>query len=180
MKLINDLLDVAKMEAGQIQVVIEKAPLEPVLMRAIDSVRVFADNHDVRLELKEVPDIFVYVDADRLVQVIINLVSNAVKFSPAGETVTICVEEQGEHFELKVTDRGRGIPADKIESIFERFTQVELSDARKKGGTGLGLEISRSIIERHNGQIGVVSRPGEGSTFWFRIPKKSLASSVSV
>jgi signal transduction histidine kinase len=97
-------------------------------------------------------------------------VSNAVKFSPKGETITVSVEEIPNWIEVKVVDHGRGIPAKYQGLLFQRFQQVETADAKKKGGTGLGLAICKGIIEQHGGAIGVESEEGKGSTFWFRIP----------
>jgi signal transduction histidine kinase len=112
----------------------------------------------------------VNADGDRLVQVIVNLMSNACKFSPKGATVTVRVDEIPNWIEVKVIDRGRGIPAKFKNLLFQRFQQVEASDAKRKGGTGLGLAICKGIIEAHGGTIGVESEEGKGSVFWFRIP----------
>ena len=111
-----------------------------------------------------------YADADRIVQVLVNLLSNAVKFSPSGGVVTIGVGLRENWVEFRVTDRGRGVPAAHHGMIFERFRQVETSDAREKGGAGLGLAICKSIIEQHGGTIGVESQSGKGSTFTLRLP----------
>jgi len=112
----------------------------------------------------------VEADADRLVQVVVNLLSNAVKFSPSGAVVTLEAEAREGHAEVRVRDRGRGVPERLQRAIFERFKQVEASDSRDKGGTGLGLAICKAIVEQHHGEIGVRSTEGEGSTFWFRCP----------
>ena len=102
-------------------------------------------------------------------QVLTNLLANAIKFSPKGETVWLRVSQQNTQLYVSVSDRGRGIPADKLETIFERFSQVDASDSRTHEGTGLGLAICRSIIEGHDGEIGVESKLGEGSTFYFTL-----------
>src|SRR5262249_21743130 len=106
-----------------------------------------------------------WVDPDRLMQTLTNLLSNAIKFSLAGTTVWLRAERQGEPLLVEVEDQGRGIPADKLESIFERFQQVDASDSREKGGTGLGLAICRSIVHQHGGRIWAESTLGAGSTF---------------
>jgi CheY-like chemotaxis protein len=109
-------------------------------------------------------------DEDRLIQVLVNLLSNAVKFSPEGAPVAIGVQEIPGWVEVTVQDHGRGVPAGFREVIFERFRQVEASDARRERGAGLGLSICKAIVARHGGQIGVRGEEGQGSTFWFRVP----------
>ncbi|MGH9550050.1 MAG: sensor histidine kinase, partial [Terriglobales bacterium] len=141
-------------------------------------VHAFADQNGIKLEFQPTNS-QVFADGDRLVQVLVNLISNACKFSPKGQTVTVSVEEIPNWVEIKVTDRGRGIPAKYKGLLFQRFQQVEASDARKKGGTGLGLAICKGIIEAHNGTIGVESEEGKGSVFWFRIPPATQKISLS-
>jgi two-component system, OmpR family, sensor histidine kinase VicK len=117
------------------------------------------------------------VDIDYMVQALTNLISNAIKFSAPGTTVTLSARPLKARsasppiIEFQVQDQGQGIPQDKLESIFERFHQVDSSDARKKGGTGLGLTICRKIIEQHGGKIWAESIEGQGSTFIFTIPQ---------
>jgi CheY-like chemotaxis protein/anti-sigma regulatory factor (Ser/Thr protein kinase) len=132
-------------------------------------VRVFADQQGVPLE-STTPSGLVWGDGDRLVQVLVNLLSNAVKFSPRGRGVRLSASEAGGFADVRVTDQGRGIPVSYREAIFERFRQVEASDARQKGGSGLGLAICKSIIEQHGGSIGVESEEGRGSVFWIKLP----------
>ena len=100
---------------------------------------------------------------------LVNLLSNAVKFSAPGGVVTIAVTADGKWTEFRVIDHGRGVPAVHRRAIFERFRQVDPSDAREKGGAGLGLAICKSIVEQHGGSIGVESEEGAGSAFWFRL-----------
>jgi PAS domain S-box-containing protein len=167
--LINDILDIEKLESGKLDMVFETLTIGAVLERSSEAVKAFAEQNGIKLEI--IPSsIQVYADGDRLVQVLVNLISNAVKFSPKGETVTVSVEETTNWLEVKVVDRGRGIPAKFKNLLFQRFQQVESSDAKKKGGTGLGLAICKGIIEAHGGNIGVDSEEGKGSCFWFRIP----------
>ena len=112
----------------------------------------------------------VYADADRVVQTLLNLLGNAVKFSKPGETVRVRTERHGAFVEFCVSDQGRGIPEDKLDSIFARFQQVDSSDAREKGGSGLGLAISRSIIEKLGGRIWAANNPTGGASFRFTLP----------
>ncbi|HEY9681880.1 MAG TPA: PAS domain S-box protein, partial [Oculatellaceae cyanobacterium] len=175
--LINDILDIEKLESGKLDMVFDTISVSNVLERSSESVKAFAEQNGIKLEL--VPSAAqVYADGDRLVQVLVNLVSNAVKFSPKGETVTVSVEEIPNWIEVKVVDRGRGIPEKFKGLLFQRFQQVEASDAKKKGGTGLGLAICKGIIEAHGGTIGVESEEGKGSCFWFRIPPASKGATI--
>jgi PAS domain S-box-containing protein len=171
--LINDILDIEKLEAGKLDMQMEDIPLSGVFERSEQAVNTFAANNGVSLELIACPDM-VHADGDRLVQVLVNLISNAVKFSPKGASVTVAAQQiAGGMVEVRVIDRGRGIPESFRNRLFQRFQQVEASDAKKKGGTGLGLAICKGIVEQHGGTIGVESQEGKGSTFWFRIPVAS-------
>jgi signal transduction histidine kinase len=172
MALIDDILDLERLETGKIELQFAPIPVEPILRRAIESVATFGQRDGVTVEAPEVSSM-IWADADRIVQVLVNLLSNAVKFSPPGGVVTIGVEPRGSWVEFRVTDRGRGVPVAHRRSIFERFRQVQTSDAREKGGTGLGLAICKSIIEQHGGTIGVESEEGGGTSFWFRVASSS-------
>ena len=172
--LINDILDIEKLEAGKLDMVFENSPLTNILERSEQAVSAFAANNGVTLDIQPT-GLMVHADGDRLVQVIVNLVSNAVKFSPKGAAVTVASEEiPGGMIEIRVIDRGRGIPESFKNRLFQRFQQVEASDAKKKGGTGLGLAICKGIVEQHGGSIGVESEEGRGSMFWFRVPKAQV------
>ncbi|MBS2003474.1 MAG: PAS domain S-box protein [Cyanobacteria bacterium SZAS LIN-5] len=169
--LINDLLDLEKMESGMLELRIAKTDMKSVLSSSIGSVISFAKQADVEVTINGDAHLILEADNDRLVQVVVNLLSNAIKFSPKGERVTIDVAKMPDAVRVNIRDRGRGVPEKMRESIFERFKQVELNDERKKGGSGLGLAICKAIIERHGGKIGV--EPGEnevGSVFWFTLP----------
>jgi PAS domain S-box-containing protein len=168
MHLINDILDLERLEAGRMPMYVSLHPLKSVFDRSLESVRVVADQQEVSIEV--VPtEARVLGDADRLVQVLVNLLSNAVKFSPKKSIVTVWAKDEAGFVEVSVRDRGRGIPASHQEAIFQRFQQVESSDGRQKGGTGLGLPICKTIVEQLGGTLKVVSAPGEGSTFTFRL-----------
>ncbi len=169
--LINDILDIEKLESGKLDMVFENVKMSSVLERSGEAVKSFAEQHEVLLDIQPTETV-VYADGDRLIQVLVNLMSNACKFSPKGAAVTVAVEEENDCLSVKVTDRGRGIPEKFKKLLFQRFQQVEAADATKKGGTGLGLAICKGIIEAHGGTIGVDSEEGKGSTFWYRIPIK--------
>jgi len=115
-------------------------------------------------------DAKLWADPDRLTQTLTNLISNAIKFSPPGTTVSVTARRSGAEILFTVADQGRGIPQGKLEMIFERFQQVDGSDAREKGGTGLGLAICRSIVEQHGGRMWTESAPGQGATLSFTLP----------
>jgi PAS domain S-box-containing protein len=168
-RLINDILDLERFDTGRIEMRFERVPLAAVFARSLEAVRSFADQEGVSLVAQET-DSEVWADPDRIVQVLVNLLSNAVKFSPRRGAVELDASSDGGWAEVRVRDRGRGVPASHRDVIFERFRQVEASDAREKGGSGLGLAICKAIVERHGGEIGVESEEGKGSVFWFRVP----------
>ncbi len=169
LRLINDLLEVTKLESGQLELHRETVSAKSMITRSIESVRDFADKHNVLLA-QEGEDISLEADGHRIERVIVNLLSNAVKFSPAEATVTVEAKCLGDEIEFTVKDEGLGVPESHRELIFERYRQVRASDSTKKGGTGLGLAICKAIVEQHGGSIGVISEEGKGSTFWFRLP----------
>jgi len=175
--LLNDILDLERLENGRMEMEMRPMPIATALARAHDAVRGMAEAQGVAVAL-EVTDAQVVGDENRIVQVLVNLLSNAVKFSPRGAAITVCAQEAAGFVEVAVRDRGRGIPRSYQRSIFERFQQVEASDSRKNGGTGLGLAICKTIVEQHGGTIGVESEVGRGSTFWFRVPAAPIASAV--
>jgi PAS domain S-box-containing protein len=168
-KLVGDLLDVAKIEAGKMEVKAMPTALQPIISRSIASISNFAERQGVSVKADRC-EAQVLADSERLVQVLVNLLSNAVKFSPADSVVSISSKIVDDMLEVCVTDQGRGVPAEHQQAVFERFHQVEGADATQKKGTGLGLPICKQIIEQHGGAIGVRSQLGEGSTFWFTIP----------
>jgi signal transduction histidine kinase len=137
--------------------------------RHLEIVAPLAEKKNIRLT-SDVCDAFMFGDQDLLIQVLVNLLANAIKFSPENEKIEVIAQEHENAIEFKVIDHGRGIPAEYKDKVFDRFQQVELNDARLKGGTGLGLAICKAIVESHHGQIGVESELGMGSTFWFTIP----------
>jgi signal transduction histidine kinase len=186
-RLINNLLDIEKMDAGKFVFDCSEFDAAELVKSSIASVAQAAEAKEIALQ-QDIgdPAMRVHGDRDRLCQVLINLLSNAIKFSPEKEAITVKVERiEGNEFRFSVIDRGRGIPEEKRLKIFDRFVQVEKADETVKGGSGLGLAISKAIVEQHGGSIGVDSEPGMGSTFWFKLPvdqhsiELSAASSVS-
>ena len=169
--LINDLLDIEKLEAGKMDMHFEEVELSTVFERSLESVRTYADQYGIKIELNYTDAFKVCADGDRLVQVLVNLLSNACKFSPLNQSVLLTAQDDGDYVKVAISDKGRGIPADLLTRVFERFQQVEIADAKGKGGTGLGLAICKAIVEQHQGSIGADSEFGKGATFWFRLPK---------
>jgi PAS domain S-box-containing protein len=171
-RLINDILDIDRIEAGRVTMQKVRCRSDELVAQAIESMRGQADTAGVRM-LGNADPVVMRADPDRVLQTLTNLISNAVKFSPRGEEVRITAHAVGDAVLFSVGDRGRGVPPDQREAIFERFGQVDASDSREKGGFGLGLPIARSIVEQHGGRIWVDSDPGHGSTFWFTLPRSS-------
>jgi DNA-binding response OmpR family regulator len=176
-RLINDILDIEKIESGNMRFANGLHELQTLIESALGATVAFATQFQVRFELdlpQQTPSIYVNVDPDRLVQVIVNLLSNAAKFSHNGGVVTIKVQIIDDMVRVAVIDHGDGIPEEFQARIFQKFAQADSSDARAKGGTGLGLNISKAIIERLHGQIGFHSERGKGSEFYFDLPRVSL------
>lgn len=171
-RLINDILDIEKLESGQMALHLEPIDLREVATRSIDAVSGMADDHKVRVELDDRGTATVMGDMDRLIQVAVNLLSNALKFSPAEETVTVrLTADDGPMVRLTVLDRGPGVPEAFRSRIFEKFAQADSSDTRQRGGTGLGLAISREIAERHGGRLWFDPDPGHGAVFHLQLPR---------
>jgi len=179
-RLINDILDLERMDSGRAPLKLRRCSMFDLAREAVDTMTTMADGAGVRLELVcNAPRDAIYFDADsdRILQVMTNLLSNAIKFSPAASTVSVQIDADANSLLLKVVDEGRGIPADKLEAVFDRFQQVESSDASKKGGTGLGLAICRSIIQQHGGAIWAQpNQDGSGTTLWVQLSRSARAS----
>ncbi|HEY2289928.1 MAG TPA: response regulator [Thermoanaerobaculia bacterium] len=171
-RLINDILDVEKIESGKMGFYFAPVELAPLLQRAVEDNRAYAEGYGVGLRVTATAaGARVWGDPDRLLQVMTNLISNAVKFSSRGGTVEIATARGIGDVRISVTDHGRGISPEFRQRIFERFAQSDSSSTREKGGTGLGLSISRAIIERHHGRIGFTSEPGVATTFYCDLPE---------
>ncbi len=169
-RLVNDILDLERLEANKVNLNKQWCDAETLLEQSVKTVQSLAGQSNITLCV-ESSSIQVFVDSDRIIQTIVNLVSNAIKFSPPDSTVTLSLQDQADRVLFQIKDQGRGIPADQLDTIFGRFQQVDTSDSRQKGGTGLGLAICKSIVQQHGGKIWVESRVGEGSCFSFTLPK---------
>ncbi|MDX2272306.1 MAG: AAA family ATPase [Cyanobacteriota bacterium] len=170
MLLINDILDIEKIESGKMNFEIKRYALLPLLEQAIESNRTYAAQYQVEFVLVSGVDGEVEVDSHRLTQVITNLLSNAAKFSPPESQVIIQTQYTPPYLRVMVTDRGSGIPEEFHSRIFQKFAQADSSSTRSKGGTGLGLSISKAIIERLGGKIGFETQAEVGTTFYFDLP----------
>jgi PAS domain S-box-containing protein len=177
-RLINDILDSEKIESGNMSFEFKVVELRSLLARALADNEGFAAQHSVRLDLGAADEtIRVNVDPDRLIQVVTNLVSNAVKFSPRHSAVEVRIRRSGNRVRVEVQDRGPGIPDEFRARIFQKFSQADSSDTRQKGGTGLGLSIAKAIVERLDGIIGFTSKAGQGTRFFFELPEWSESRS---
>jgi len=171
--LINDILDIQKIESGQMAFSFESLDITSFLEQAIAENAAYGDQHDVKFVIANaLPNARVFADKDRMMQVMANLMSNAAKFSPDGEVVEISVAQRhGGQIRISVTDHGMGIPEVFQPKLFDKFTQSDSSDTRQKGGTGLGLSITKVIVEKHGGTIGFISKKGEGTSFYVDLPE---------
>jgi signal transduction histidine kinase len=171
-RLSSDLFDVAKIEAGQAEIQFQPVGLADWLGAAAEGLQAIAVDQEVQVQLTIAPslvDTAVWGDRDRLQQVLGNLTANALRFSPAGSTLTIEAAPKGNRVRVSVSDQGPGLTPEEQQKVFERFFQGQQVRAHK--GAGLGLAIAKSLVEAHGGQIGVESRPGEGATFWFELQR---------
>ena len=168
-RLVNDILDLERMKSGKIAIEPINRNLNPLLVQAVEIMQPMAAKAEVKLVLEQC-DVILSLDSDRILQTLTNLLSNAIKFTEPGGIVKLTANIRNNSCLIVVRDTGRGIPKGKLESIFERFQQVDASDSRSKGGTGLGLAICRHIVEGHNGKIGVKSEIGKGSVFYIQLP----------
>lgn len=170
LNLVNDLLDIEKLEAGKMVMNLSSTRLDRIIERSIEAVRGVSEKASITIESECPERIDIMADEDRLVQVIVNLLSNAVKFSPKESTVRVEAVTDGTVAQINVIDQGRGIPPDSLKKLFQKFEQVEASDGKRASGTGLGLAICKAIVDCHNGDIGAASEVGKGSTFYITLP----------
>ena len=174
LQLINELLDLSKIAAGRMDLRLEAVPLDALLREAVDSVRAQLEARRHRLALEPAPEpVSVRADRGRVLQILLNLLSNAIKFTPDGGHVmlTARVEDGGHHVRVAVRDTGIGIAPEDRAKLFQEFVQLDAAPSRRYEGTGLGLALSKRLVELHGGAIGVESALGQGSTFWFTLPR---------
>jgi PAS domain S-box-containing protein len=181
-RLINDILDIERLESGKVTVEQQECDLAGLMLGASETMQAMANDNGVKL-IVEPYQTKVWADSDRCLQVLTNLLSNAIKFSNRDGEVKLFAEtvenDTGKWVKVSVKDNGRGIPADAVAKIFERFGQVDASDSREKGGTGLGLPICKTIVEQHGGMLWVESEVGQGSTFLFTLPTEPTAEALA-
>jgi len=171
-RLVNDILDIERISSGNAELHSAICPAEALLERAVSLQQAAALKTNLKFTV-DARDVEVWGDPDRILQALANLISNATKYSPVGGIINLTARNIDENeAQFDVHDQGRGIPHDKLETIFGRFQQVDASDSRTMGGTGLGLAICRSIITQHGGKIWATSPPGEGATFHFTLPRR--------
>jgi signal transduction histidine kinase len=177
LSLINNVLDMSKIEAGRMTLSLEKFDLRSLMDETMDIVSPLAREKslELRLAIQDDEDVEMLADRVRMRQVMINILGNAVKFTETGDILIVVTQPQSEMVRIAVSDTGLGIPPNKLDMVFESFSQIDTSSTRKVGGTGLGLPISRSLVEMHGGRLWAESTgiAGEGSTFIIEMPLKA-------
>jgi signal transduction histidine kinase len=168
-RLVNDILDLQRIESGRITMDKRPCNIADLVQESAEAMHLVAEAEGLTI-LTSCREGCVEADRERMVQAFVNLLGNSIKFSPRGGRIEFAAERTSAGVLFRVKDEGRGIPKDKLETIFERFVQVDASDAREKGGTGLGLAICRTIVEQHGGRVWAESEPGRGSTFYVQLP----------
>jgi PAS domain S-box-containing protein len=176
-RLINDILDIERLEAGKVSFHLRRTEVKPLVAQAIEANAAFADTFNAKVRLEEdAAEAAVNADPDRLMQVLINLLSNAVKFSPLGEEVAVTIRRSDGRVRIGVRDRGPGVPEEFRRRIFEKFAQADGTDARRRGGSGLGLSIAQQIVTRLGGTISYEAAPGGGTIFTIDLPEWAAAA----
>lgn len=178
--LINDILDIERIESGKMNFSIKPSNLVSIIKESIESTSPYASQFNVNLAfLNDFENISVLADKQRIIQVLSNLISNAIKFSTPNQTVEISLEKTDATVKVSIKDNGLGISDDYKDKLFQKFFQIDSSDTREKGGTGLGLSICKAIIEKHKGIISFDSTLNEGSTFYFELPLYDMSTDSS-
>jgi signal transduction histidine kinase len=168
MELTTDVLEMARIEAGTVSLDLEPCCVEFLMERAVDAVHLQAENKKIRFSI-EPTDSEIVADPNRVIQILVNYLSNALKYSPAESEIKLFAVDSGEFVRINVRDQGCGIPSALLDKVFERFKQVKHEDSKR--GAGLGLSICKLLAESHGGSVGVSSTENEGSTFWVNLPK---------
>ncbi len=180
-RLVNDILDIEKMEAGQVAFNFAQVEVRSIVELVVDANRELAHGCGITMRIEDAgSQCDVRADPDRLAQVFTNLLSNAIKFSPAETEVIIAIQKGSEEVRVTVRDHGPGIPDDFRSRIFERFAQADATNARQKGGTGLGLSIVKQIVDRLGGKVGFADAPGHGSIFHVELPSWQSANEAEL
>ena len=170
--IINDILDIDKIELGVIEYVFDNIPVMELVDKAVTNNSSYAQQYDVTLKvIDRLDDACINADSNRLMQVLDNLISNAIKFSPKGDDVELSITRQGENIRIAVSDHGTGIPKDFQDKLFDKFTQADFSNTRGASGAGLGLNIAKAVIDHHDGNIDFRTEENVGTTFFFDLPE---------
>jgi signal transduction histidine kinase len=173
-RLLNDLLDLARSDAGRLTINPTRSEVGPIVAGAARLIMGLTNSRQQRLEVEIESDLpQVSVEPDRIMQVLVNLLTNATEYCPEGSTIKVTASSVGSEVEIAVADNGPGIPKDQRDHVFDRFTRGDVGLTQRVGGTGLGLAIAKSLIELHGGAIGVTSKEGEGATFRIVLPALS-------
>ncbi len=170
-RLVNDLLDLSRIESGAVKLTFDEVDLSELISSAVEAFQAQAQEKDIEVET-DIPSGLpsVRADGDRVYQVLVNLISNALRFNRPGGRIAIAAERANGYVRVEVRDTGAGIASDQLPQIWERFHRADTARSRQEGGTGLGLAIVRSIVEAHGGIVTAKSVVGEGSTFSFTLP----------
>jgi signal transduction histidine kinase len=170
-RLINDILDIEKIEANKTQFHFHVCNLGNLVKEAAAINQMYAEKFNVRINCATLDNIEIKTDSNRLTQVLTNLISNAVKFSKQGSVVTLSMSRENGRVKISVQDNGSGVPEEFKSKIFQKFSQADMSSSRSEPGTGLGLAISKAIIKKLGGELQFESKVGEGANFYFDLPE---------
>jgi len=166
--IVNDLLDLARLQAGKVELHLQPVAPETLVASAVEAHQTTAHQNGIDLATEVTPSLVdVMADLDRIQLVLGNLLANAVRYTPSGGSISVRATEVAGRVRFEVADTGPGIPAEYRERVFERFFRLP---GTPPGGAGLGLSVAKDVVEAHGGEIGVVSEPGAGATFWFTLP----------
>ena len=180
MELVDDILDLKKIESGNLELQIDQLDLVGLMKDAAQGLNGMAEQHKVQLVTESSQESAgIKADRRRLRQIFTNLISNGIKYSPDEGILKIKLLKASDGWRIEVTDQGPGIAPENVSKLFSKYRQLQNPDGKERTGTGLGLSISKALIEQHHGRIGIISSPGEGSTFWFELPSDCSAGARS-